>query len=213
MTKQQQKLLFFGLVIVVGSFFVGPIVNLFVELMNIRPPAPRFQQPKAPPKKVVMEMAPVTAPAITTAPVVTSQSEAPPPVPPELQGLSGIWRGRGAFEGRGLCDLKLELHEQDRPGHYTAFSSLTCSGAGPLVKNANAATATINQIDPEAAILSGGVEGNSIKFKIDKVTGVDANHCVFSSFALTPFGDRQLASEWTEDICMGGQMILKKAVR
>lgn len=122
--------------------------------------------------------------------------------------------GRTALSGKGICDLRFELREKsDEPGHFTGDSALTCRAYAPLVSRdrRTPAAATLNRVDPEAAILSGTVEKGSFQFKTDKVVGTDSNGCAPTSFSLTPFGANLLAAEWQEGACAGGHMILHKA--
>jgi hypothetical protein len=156
-----------------------------------------------------------------------ANAPAPPPrgAPPTIHGpavaapqplspgtLSGVWQGRTAITGRGLCTLKVELHE-NASGHYLGYSSLACANYAPLMSpqdRGNNAAAVLNRMNPAEAILSGAMESGSIRFHVDKTIGASANGCAVTSFTLTPFGSNQLAAEWQEGGCEGGHVILQK---
>lgn len=162
------------------------------------PPAPP-RAPAAAPVKGATAGTPAGAPAPGRTPV------APTPLP-------GIWRGRTAIAGRGICTLTVELHEGD-PGRFTGYSTLACGNFGPLMskEDRNPAAATLNRMSPAGAILSGAMENGSIRFHVDKTVGTNSNGCAATSLTLTPFGTNQLAAEWQEGGCEGGHIILQKA--
>ena len=111
-----------------------------------------------------------------------------------MNRLLGIWEGKTAIDNRGLCGLKFELRQgQDRK--FAAFSTLTCQGGRGFS-------------DPETAILSGAAEKGLFQFRVDKVVG--GNGCAPSSFTLTPFGSTQMAAEWKETTCTGGQALMTR---
>jgi hypothetical protein len=161
---------------------------------------------------------PVATPAITPAPVPAAPSGAPAVAaaparavaPPAT--ISGIWQGRTAITGRGICTLRIELHENE-PAHFAGFSSLACANFAPLMAkdDRNPASATLNRMSPAAAVLSGTMENGSIRFHVDKTVSANSNGCAATSFTLTPFGNNQLAAAWQEEGCQGGQVILQKA--
>jgi hypothetical protein len=131
------------------------------------------------------------------------------PAPPAT--ISGIWQGRTAIAGRGLCTLRIELHENE-PAHFSGFSSLACANFAPLMAkdDRNPASATLNRMSPAAAVLSGAMENGSIRLRVDKTVSANSNGCAATSFTLTPFGSNQLAAEWQEEGCQGGHIIMQK---
>jgi hypothetical protein len=132
--------------------------------------------------------------------------------PASLGKLSGIWRGRAALEGRGICDLRFELREKE-PSQFTGYSSFTCVNAGALMSakdRGNARSAMLNHMNPDSAILTGKIENGAVQFHVDKSIGTDINGCAATSFTLTPFGTNQLAAEWQAGTCRGGHLVLQK---
>ena len=160
----------------------------------------------------------VATPATTPAPVPAAPSGVPAVAPAPARALpppatiSGIWQGRTAITGRGICTLRIELHENE-PAHFSGFSSLACANFAPLMAkdDRNPAAATLNRMSPAAAVLSGTMENSSIRFHVDKTVSTNSNGCAATSFTLTPFGTNQLAAEWQEEGCQGGRVILQKA--
>ena len=198
--------------VAIASYFVRAIVIGAMQIAyNQQHPVRRPPPKPAPPKAIPVP----SAPRVTKAPVIPKPVK-PKAIPPSpLAKVPGLWRGRAAFEGRGVCELKFELREkQESPGHFSGFSSMTCNGAGPLTgRKVNTRTLMLNTMDPEAAIFSGSAENGSIELKADKTIGTDSNGCAPTAFTLTPFGTGQLAAEWQEGNCSGGHMVLRRAGR
>jgi hypothetical protein len=135
------------------------------------------------------------------------------PAPPAR--LAGIWRGRAALEGRGICNLRFELGEKG-PDAYSGYSSFACTNAAPLMSagnRRNPRSALLNRMDPDSAILTGSLQNGAIRLHADKTIGTDINGCAVTSFTLTPFGANQLAAEWQAGECQGGHMMLARARR
>jgi hypothetical protein len=222
MTRQQRKILLICLAIVVASYIVRSIVIDAMRMAYYQQQAIQRQQAMqrkqakakaAPP--VAMAPSPLASGVVesgkTPSPAGSRFAKAPPSPSAKLYG---IWRGRAALDGRGICDLKFELKE--KPGEadrFSGYSSMTCIADAPLMsaKKINPKTLTINRMDPEASILTGVMENGSMEFRADKVVGADSNGCAPTSYTLTPFGANQLAAEWHEATCAGGRMILHKA--
>ncbi len=165
------------------------------------PPAPKTQSPPAPPAQAARGK---RAPAGV-------RPKAAPPSP--FAKISGIWAGRAAIEGRGICELRFELREKADSQHFSGFSSMTCLPSGPLMasKAVNQKALALNRMNPEAAILTGATDKGSIEFSVDKTVGSDSNGCAPTGFTLTPFGAGQIAAEWREgSSCSGGRLILHK---
>jgi hypothetical protein len=153
-------------------------------------------------------------PTVHDAPARTPPSApAPARAPATPVEISGIWQGKTAITGRGLCTLRVELHE-NAPGRFLGYSSLACANFAPLMApqdRGNTAAAVLNRMNPAEAILSGAMENGSIRFHVDKTIGASSNGCAATSLTLTPFGSNQLAAEWQEGGCEGGHVILQKA--
>ena len=123
-----------------------------------------------------------------------------------LSNLSGTWRGQGVLAGRGVCTLKLELREAQAPSTYSGYSTLSCGNASARGR-ANPAS----RMNPAASILTGTPQSGSIRFHVDKTIGADANGCTATAFTATPFGTNQIAVQWQEGSCQGGQILLGKS--
>jgi hypothetical protein len=216
MTKTQQKALLFVPVIVISSYVVHSLVidgsQALFYLLYWHPQRPK-PKPVAPSPKVVPKVAAaVPPPAAKQATAPAAPTAVTAPVPSEFTKLVGIWRGHVVLLGRGECDLRFELRPKDL-GKFVGYSSFTCVAAGPLVTKANSGTTILNRTNPEAAILSGVIEKESIRFTVDKVVGADSNGCAPSSFSLTPFGQDRLAADWEEPGCTGGHLVLGRVIR
>jgi hypothetical protein len=213
MASKQRKLLMICIGVIVASYIVRSVVIGVLQMRYYQQQAIRAAQQKAKAKPTPIPPA-VKAPApprIAARPKATPPSRPPKPQPSPYAKLSGIWQGRAAIDGRGICDVKFELREKESFGHFSGYSTMTCTAAGPLVgKRLNPRLLTLNRMDPEAAILSGRMESGSILFHADKTVGADANGCAVTSFSLTPFGSNQLAAEWQEQTCAGGHTLLRK---
>jgi hypothetical protein len=222
MATKQRNFILFCVGVALAWYALRVIGNLQRQAEYYRQQATRAQQrlkaqakPKPAPPAPKIQAAPA-APAITArgkrAPVIVRPKPAPSPSP--FARLPGIWAGRAAIDGRGICELRFELREKaEAPEHFAGFSSMICFGSGPLMasKTANQKALALNRMNPEAAILTGAVEKGSIEFSVDKTVGADANGCAPTGFTLTPFGANQLAAEWREGgSCSGGRLILHK---
>jgi len=220
LTAKQRNFFVWCGVIAAAWYVVRHVVDsanraAYYRQQAIRAAQRRKPKPKAAPpvKKTPAAPKAPAAPGVARGPAIAHTRPKPAPSSPFTK-LSGIWRGKVALDGRGICDLKFELTEkQDSPGRFSGYSTMTCSAAGPLMptKKVNPRTLTLNRMDPEAAILTGAMENGSIQFHTDKAVGTDSNGCAPTSFSLTPFGSNQLAAEWREDACQGGRMILRKS--
>lgn len=222
MTKQQQKTLLICVVIVVASYIVRSIVTGAMQMAYYQQQAARAAQQKKAKEKEKPKPAPTAKAPAPPSPNVAARGKTQPPAskkapPSPFAKLNGVWHGRAALDGRGICNLRFELKEkQDEPGHFSGFSSMTCVAAKPLMrqKGIDRRAFALNRMDPEGAILSGKAENGSIQLHTDKTVGTDSNGCAPTSFTVTPFGSNQLAAEWREGTsCSGGNMILGKARR
>jgi hypothetical protein len=132
---------------------------------------------------------------------------APPTVPPpSFTRLAGYWQARGVIARRGVCFLRLEIRPVPE-NQFAAYSSLACA---PMVDRIPMYSPMGQVVQAAAsAILIGKVDGESIRFKMDKTIDPAARGCAMSALAVTPFGARQLTVEW-QDACHGGQMVLQR---
>src|ERR1035438_3181198 len=153
-TAKQRKFFIWCAVIAAAWYIVGHIIDSarraeYYRQQAIRAAQRKNQKPKpAPPvKKIPAAPKAPAAPSIArgAAPALTRPKAAPPS---PFAKLSGIWRGRVALDGRGICDLKFELTEiPDAPGRFSGYSTMTCAAARPLMteKKVNPRALTLNR--------------------------------------------------------------------
>jgi hypothetical protein len=147
-------------------------------------------------------------PAVTPTQKAQPTAAAPAPFP-----YPGVWAGGAALEGKGFCDLRVELRDkQATSGQFTGYWSLACRGYRPLVNadRSKLGAGWINRTNPEAAIFAGTFKDGTMQFALDKVMATDAEGCAPTFLAINPFGAGQLAAEWQEGTCPGGHMMLHK---
>ena len=200
MTKQNRKILIICIGVIIGSFVIRNVVISAIQMANYRRAVLAVQQ-----RKAQQQPAP-PAGTPTQKPQPTAAAPAPFPYP-------GVWAGGAALEGKGLCELRVELRDkQGASGQFTGYWSLACRGYRPLVNadRSKLGAGWINRSNPEAAIFTGALQDGALQFKLDKVMATDSEGCAPTSLTITPFGAGQLASEWQEGTCPGGHMMLHK---
>jgi hypothetical protein len=125
-----------------------------------------------------------------------------------LQEFPGIWQGQSLVNTRGICGLRFEIrtNPQKQRGFsgYTTLSRAYTLLIPNLYKSATAMDAA-DFLRPVSSILTGTVTNGTLQFHVDKKLGDKP-----TSFTLTPFST-QLAAEWHEASCSGGQNLLTKA--
>jgi hypothetical protein len=173
----------------------------------------------APPRVANAGKSKPTTPTVPPAGASGANGLAPAVADPSIAfaGLLGTWQGGGPLPGHGMCSLKFELRKKtDGPGQFSGYPLLICM---PLIPGSithsggNPQDALLAQYSPLSAVLTGTPVNGSLQFTVDKVIGKGASGCALSSFTLTPFGADQLAAEWQEGTCQGGQILLKRAGR
>jgi len=224
------------------------MVNIAQRAMQPKPqPKPKAQEPKpADIKPVSTVPAPVQttliqpAPEVATAPMAAPVAQAPaptvqpppqpaapvapppPPVKPPPTAdpkLLGVWRGRSAIDGRGYCDVRLEVKASDDSTSelVAGFASMVCRPTAALAgpKRVNPKAQALDAANQEAAIMTGTPqEDGSIHFKTDKLINTDSTGCAFKAATLTAFGASFVAEEWQEEApCHGGKSIMQRAGR
>ena len=202
MTTQQRKALWIGIGVVATYYIGSSVINSARQAAYYQQQAIRQAQQRA-----YAKAHPPAPPPVAVKPPVVPLPVKPVPV----VTLAGIWRGRAAMPGRGICMLTIELRE-DAPGHFTGFSTLGCGNFGPLMskQDRNPAAATLNRMSPAAVIVSGAMENGAIHLTVEKMLSTNSNGCAATSFILTPFA-AQLAAEWQEGACQGGRILLGRA--
>jgi hypothetical protein len=224
LTKQQRKAIWICLVLVAASYVIRSVMNFAQQQEYMRQQFIRAAQQQAKAQAEAKAKAKAKAEkdagdrvAKTAAAKSAAVAKAAPalPKPEKPVSYSGIWRGQTSVDGRGLCALRIELHETE-PSKYQGYSSLVCADFAPLMKpkeRVNRAAAIKNRMNPEASVISGALEKGAIAFHVDKTIGADSNGCAATSFTLTPFGKNEFAAEWQEATCRGGRIMLQKARR
>lgn len=220
LTPQQRKAIWICLALVVASYVIRSVMNFAQQQEYMRQQFIRAQQQRAKAQAEAKAKAKAKAEkdaadrAAKAAAAKAAPKAAPALLKPEKPvSYAGIWHGQTTVEGRGLCTLRIELHETE-PSKYQGYSSLVCADFAPLMKpkeRVNRAAAIKNRMNPEASVISGALENGAIAFHVDKTIGADGNGCAATSFTLTPFGKNEFAAEWQEATCRGGRVMLQKA--
>jgi hypothetical protein len=222
LTPQQRKAIWICLALVVASYVIRSVMNFAQQQEYMRQQFIRAQQRQAKAQaeakakakaKAEKDAADRAAKAAAAKAAAVAKAAPALPKPEKPVSYAGIWRGQTTVERRGLCTLRIELHETE-PSKYQGYSSLVCADFAPLMKpkeRVNRAAAIKNRMNPEAAVISGALENGAIAFHVDKTIGADANGCAATSFTLTPFGKNEFAAEWQEATCKGGRVMLQKA--
>ena len=123
----------------------------------------------------------------------------------------GEWQGHSALPQHRLCTMHFELRGSnvvERP--YAGYSTLTCTPVWPFDpphRRTDAAYRLLAAQSPMSAILTGGVQNGSVKFHVDKTLN---KNCPMTALTLMPFGTKQIAVQWDDELCGGGYMVLSK---
>lgn len=103
MDKEKRNILLICAAIFICSYLARSFVIAYLRMAYAQQQANRQrQQPKPKPETAV-------------------QTPAADPAEPPLANLSGVWEAHGQVPGRGVCDLRLELKQNDQ-SHYAGFS-------------------------------------------------------------------------------------------
>jgi len=130
--------------------------------------------------------------------------------PATFNNLLGVWQGGGAVPNRGMCNLKLELRKAPTPGQLTGFPTLFCMPA--TLQAMRPGNPALMQITPAAAVLTGTAKDGAIDFQVTRVLSKGSG-CEMTGFTVTPFGNDQIAAQWQEGTCPGGELQLKLVTR
>jgi len=215
-THKHRRFIWLAAIAVAMYFFAPQLIGIALQLMFSRPQALVHSAPvlktgnppkalKAPgPKPAAAVTTPGTAPAANAANVSVADAAL-------FANFSGDWQGRAALPRHRMCTLKFELRENYEPEHpYAGYSNLVCTPFWPYgpgrARMDGAAILTASQ-SPMSAILSGTPRNGSIQFHVEKTLG---SNCPMTALTLTPFGAKQIAVEWEDTFCGGGQMILTR---
>ena len=112
------------------------------------------------------------------------------------------------------CRQAVEAHQRGALTEAAALypACLTVSSSVELRSNFGAVLAALGRYNPMPSILSGTWEKGAIRFSVVKNIGTDqaSGRCALTSAAVTPFGTNQIAAEWLDGPCGGGQLLLNK---
>jgi len=203
-TKKQRNLLIASAGVLVACFLAPSTIGLLHRAAH------RRQQALHAALETAMQNAQAQAKSALPAPSARTH----PSRFTTVSNFSGIWQGQSALSGRGLCTLRLELREPPGAvGRYAGYSTLSCLSVPALMSRALSVFGKGNRMNPTAMILSGTAQDGSIRFHVVQTIGADALGCITTSFTVTPFGTNQIAVQWQEWSCEGGEMLLARAGR
>jgi hypothetical protein len=145
----------------------------------------------------------------------TSSVSTPTPVTPAVppNRLLGVWVGQQGETNMELCRLQLEIRDKGE-AQVNGYVKMLCYPTGAYYQKhpkINVQETFMKAMTPMAAILSGTINSGSIAFHIDKTIGTGLDGCPLSSFAVTSFGNDEVAAEWQKEGCPGGQMTLSRS--
>lgn len=217
MTQKQRNFLLLCGGLIVLYYIAGQVRQYQQQAAFYRQQAIRAQQLRAKAEAEAKARSEELKKATQKAAEAAAANAPKPTVPPVLTvKLPGLWRGRSAMMGLGICDLRLELRE-NAPGNYRGYSNFSCQpipSLMPVQERFKQKPAILSRMTPDAAILAGSAaEDGSIHLRAEKTVGSDIHGCTVTTFTLTPFGSAQLAAEWEELGCGNGRMILARTMQ
>jgi hypothetical protein len=210
MTQDTKRKLYLwgGGIALFALFFGGSIRETIGRIMIMR--QARRPQATAPPPATA-QWGPVARPAPKPLGKLPADGSEPRPDPP-FERVIGVWEGLGPVLPN-MCTLKLEIRRKDGdPTKLAGFPQLTCfpMTMPTRLNDPKAQQAIMARFTPMSAVLTGTAEKGSVQFTVDKVIGKSAEGCAIQGMTVRPFGVDQLSAEWTEIVCQGGQILLKK---
>jgi hypothetical protein len=135
------------------------------------------------------------------------------PADPKYSALLGKYMG-GAILKTRECKGNLELGANPtKPDEFTGYITLVCYApfshkeVSPLT---NPVLAIGTESTPASAILSGKAVNGVIQLHADKTVETLADGCPITGISISPFGDKQIAVDWQEGKCEGGQLIFQR---
>jgi hypothetical protein len=201
MNPKQKKLFWIAGIALAVVYFAPTFINSYRRAAYIRQmEAARMAKAPAAQKS----LPPASGSAAGT------ESSAAPSAPVSFDNLLGVWQGVAPLPARGMCNLKLELRRGLQPGTYSGFPVLVCIPVTqPVIRPGNP-NQFLTQMNPAAAVLTGTAKDGGIDFHVDRIISKGASDCELTSFNVTPFGSDQIAAQWKETACPGGQILLKR---
>jgi hypothetical protein len=205
MNPKQKKFLVVAGIVLAIVYFAPSYINYQRRLAFVRAQMAAHQAKPSP----AQGASPLPVPAgaqtpSTTAPTSTTIADAPP----QIDALIGVWQGIAALPNRGMCTLKLELRKNLE--QISGFPVLVCMPMTQPAMRPGNPNAFLTQMTPEAAVLSGAFTNGAIDFRVERIIGKGPNGCELTAFTVTPFGTDQIAADWKESNCAGGQILLNR---
>jgi len=199
MKRDPKKLIFLAVIVAVFLFLMMGGTNRYRQVFHLRQGNPQGQVNR---RKAAQAKQKSTE---------TVPAEEKKPLPPGFHRLAGHWIGRSTLPDRGFCTMEFELHVTPDNG-FSGNSSMACQPLFGVTKSADAMNNLIH-VNRLSAIMAGEADAESIK--LHGVQTIDETHigCVMGGFRVTPFGDNQLAIQWDDSPCKGGQMIMQRPTR
>ena len=203
MNPKQKKFLVVAGIVLAIVYFAPSYINYQRRLAFVRAQiAARQAKPSA-----GQSASPLPASGIPTAAAEAAANPyAAANVPAQLDAMLGVWQGMAALPNRGMCTLKLEMRRSLEPGQVSGFPLLVCM---PVTRSGNP-NQLFAQMTPAAAVLTGTAQDGGLDFHVDRIISKGASNCELTSLTVTPFGSDQLAAEWKETACDGGQILLSR---
>lgn len=201
--EKRHKQLASAAAVIAGLYFLPTILNTARHAMTHNP---AYIEKPSPAKPIPLANVPTAIPnALPTADT---------PADPKYSALLGKYMG-GAILKTRECKGNLELGANPaKPDEFTGYITIVCyppltyKESSPLV---NPVIAIGNQFTPASAILSGKVLGGAIQLHSDKTIQTLPDGCPITGISVSPFGDNQIAVDWQEGTCQGGQLIFHKS--
>lgn len=138
---------------------------------------------------------------------------ADPNTPTQSDNMLGTWQGIGPLPGNQMCTLKIEIRTNSQvPGSFSGFPVLICAPFMPgfVRRGAAAQNTVLVPPSPVSAVLTGTAKDGSIEFTVEKTIGTTVSGCALTKLTITPFGTDQIAAQWAEGTCEGGQILLRR---
>ena len=209
LTDKQRKSLWIAAAIVAVIYFAPTVLR---QALPARPVAALKPSPLRP--STVPYPAPGRASPTPEVSAPVASAAAVTPADAQFSNLLGIWAGSSIRPNGTICKLRLELRmSQDKPGAYAAYSTMACGPALPVVATTQAQRSLVagmlNEMRPVSAVASGSVVKGALEFQVDRNIGASPDGCKPTAFTVSPFGASQIAAQWEEGSCQGGQMIMQ----
>jgi len=210
--NSQLKFIFLALIVSAFVFFSMGGLSLYRQIANRNQPRASVRSPFPGKAKKGTGRGITPSQNMSADDLAAHVAVAPGKAP--LFKLVGYWTGKSMIANRGACDIKLEV----RPTPENQFSGFVTVGCLSFMQPKKIAPGVLSQLGketPVSAVLSGGWDATagSLKLLATKNIGFDQSGkgCAMTSLTVTPFGKGQVAAEWQDPACSGGQMILARS--